>query len=183
MVFDFRNLSDVITQRLRLRKVNNDDVEDIFSFTSNPRGKEYLSWEPHESIGRTRDFVNSLVQKYHTGSTAVQWGIELLEEKKIIGLTGYIDYSADNSRGEIAYVISPEYEGRGYMTEANLAVISFGFESMKLNRIQAKAEVDNIGSQRVLERIGMQEEGVLRQYIYQKGKFRDFRMFAILSTQ
>lgn len=182
MAFDFMNLGDVVTERLKLRKIVQEDTEDIFLFTSNPAGKEFLSWQPHESIERTMGFVNSIIEKYQNGS-AVQWGIELVAENKIIGLTGYIDYSADNCRGEIAYIMSPDYEGKGYMTEANQAVINFGFDVMKLNRIQAKAEIDNIGSQKVLKRIGMKEEGTLRQFIFQKGKYRDYKMFAILSTE
>lgn len=182
MVFDFLNLDDVSTERLKLRKIEQEDVEDIFTFTSSPVGKEFLSWQPHDNIERTNGFVNSIITKYKNGSAA-QWGIELVAENKIIGLTGFIDYSADNCRGEIAYIMSPYYEGKGYMTEANLAVINYGFEVIKLNRIQAKAELDNVGSQKVLERIGMKEEGTLRQFIFQKGKYRDYKMFAILSTE
>lgn len=182
MAFDFRNIGEVDTGRLLLRKITKADVSHIYSFTSNPVGKEFLSWEPHESIGRTAAFVDFLLTRYESGDP-VQWGIELKETQTIIGITGFVDYTAEHNRGEIAYLMSPDYEGKGYMTEANGAVLRYGFEIMRLNRIQAKAELLNIASQKVMEKIGMAEEGVMRQYIYQKGAYRDYKLYSILSSE
>lgn len=182
MAFDFKLLGEVVTDRLKLRPVQAGDVADIFAFTSNPVGKEYLSWEAHPNIEKTKGFVDYLLQKADKAEP-VQWVIELLEEKKVIGITGFIDYMPSHNKGEIAYLLSPDYGGKGYMTEANAAVVKYGFEHMGLMRIQAKAEVDNIASQKVLEKIGMSEEGVLRKYIFQKGKYRDYKMYAILSSK
>lgn len=182
MAFDFKLLGEVVTDRLKLRPVQAGDVADIFAFTSNPVGKEYLSWEAHPNIEKTKGFVEYLLQKADKAEP-VQWVIELLEEKKVIGITGFVDYQSVHNRGEIAYLLSPDYGGKGYMTEANAAVVKYGFERIGLMRIQAKAEVDNIASQKVLEKIGMSEEGVLRKYIFQKGRYRDYKMYAILSSK
>ncbi|MCB0700982.1 MAG: GNAT family N-acetyltransferase [Chitinophagaceae bacterium] len=156
------------------------DAEDIFAFTSNPIGKEFLSWEPHENLERTQGFVHFLQENYNSGEP-VQWGIELVEENRIIGITGFIDYLPGHNRSEIAFIMSPDYEGMGYMTEANTAVMQYGFETVGLHRIQAKAEVGNVGSQKVLEKIGMEKEGLLKHYLFQKGAYRDYYLYSKLS--
>lgn len=178
MAFD---LPEIETDRLLLRKVAMTDVKDIYAFTSNPEGKEFLSWEPHDSLERTKGFVSYLLETYEDDKPS-QWVIELKETNVVIGITGYVDYSEQHKRGEIAYIMSPDYAGKGYMTEANKAVVDYGLDNMGLNRVQAKAEVDNIGSQKVLEKIGMAKEGVLKRYIYQKGRFRDYVIYGIIKN-
>ena len=67
-----------------------------------------------------------------------------------------------HSLAEIAYALSREYWGKGLVTEAVKEVVKHGFEKMNLNRIYARCFVENIGSQKVLEKVGMKFEGILR---------------------
>ena len=69
------------------------------------------------------------------------------------------------------------------MTEAVKEVIRFGVEEMQLNRIQAICEVANIASARVMEKAGMQFEGVLRNYIQHNGRPLDMKMFSIIRNE
>ena len=69
------------------------------------------------------------------------------------------------------------------MTEAVRQVISFGFRTMQLNRVQATCEVEYIASARVMEKTGMTFEGILREYLFTKQHYRDLRMYAILRTE
>ena len=68
------------------------------------------------------------------------------------------------------------------MTEALARVIDYTFESMDINRIEAQHELDNPASGRVMEKCGMRKEGVLRQRLYNKGKFVDVALYAILKS-
>ena len=61
--------------------------------------------------------------------------------------------------------------------------MDFGFEQMSLNRIEARCELPNIGSARVMEKIGMTYEGVLREQMYTKGAYRDVKMYSILRRE
>ena len=76
--------------------------------------------------------------------------------------------------------IGVEWWGRGYATEAARAILDHGFESLGLNRIYAHHMVRNPASGRVLEKIGMMKEGLLRQPVRKWGKFEDVVVFAIL---
>ena len=69
------------------------------------------------------------------------------------------------------------------MTEAVKEVIKYGFEKMNLNRIYAKCFVENIGSQKVLEKVGMKFEGILREQMFIKSKFSDMKIYSILSKE
>ena len=80
----------------------------------------------------------------------------------------------DRCRGELGYVLGSEYWGRGIVTEAvKMAAKSVFAERENLERIEALVDVDNVGSQRVLEKVGFQREGVLRKYYELKGKVRE----------
>ncbi len=69
------------------------------------------------------------------------------------------------------------------MTEAVRAVIAFGFRTLQLNRIEARCEIKNIASARVMEKAGMKFEGILRQHAFYKGAFRNFKMYSILRKE
>ncbi|MBS1926213.1 MAG: GNAT family N-acetyltransferase [Bacteroidetes bacterium] len=168
------------TERLCLRTINEGDAEDIFAFTSLEQTTEFLSWYPHKTIDTTRQFINSVIEKAGEGLPN-QWVIELKAEKKVIGIAGFIDFSEEHKKAEIAFVLSPHYAGKGYMTEALLKILDFGFTQCRLKRIQAKAEPENTASVNVLQRIGMQKEGILRSFIFRKNAFRDYVMLASIN--
>jgi RimJ/RimL family protein N-acetyltransferase len=80
-------------------------------------------------------------------------------------------------------VINPAYRGNGYACEALERVLKFGFEVLELNRIEAKYIVGNDASRRVMEKCGMKFEGVARQSMLIKGKYRDIGKYAILKSE
>ena len=73
-------------------------------------------------------------------------------------------------------------EGRNAVTEALRAVIAFGFDTLRLNRIEAQHDTENPASGKVMAHVGMQYEGVMRQRILNKGKFVDVACYAILRS-
>lgn len=168
------------TERLCLRTINEGDAEDIFAFTSLEQTTEFLSWYPHKTIDTTRQFINSVIEKACDGIPN-QWAIELKAEKKVIGIAGFIDFNEEHKKAEIAFVLSPHYGGKGYMTEALSKILDFGFAQCRLKRIQAKAEPENTASVNVLQRIGMQKEGILKSFIFRKNAFRDYVMLASIN--
>lgn len=99
----FKNLAALETDRLILRKLKSTDCHDIFDFTSLPEVCEFLSWEPHSSIAITQSFIESVLEKYKKNETA-QWCIELKSTNVVIGLTGFISFSQEHLKGEIAYL-------------------------------------------------------------------------------
>ena len=90
--------------------------------------------------------------------------------------------NAEHARGELGYWIGTEYWGRGYATEAARALVAFGFDHLRLNRIQARHFARNPASGRVLQKAGLQCEGVHRQMYRRWDRFEDTYMYAILAS-
>jgi [ribosomal protein S5]-alanine N-acetyltransferase len=88
-----------------------------------------------------------------------------------------------NRNGEIAYIINPDYWSSGYATEAANILIAFGFTELKLHRLFATCDPRNIGSSRVLEKVGMTKEGRIREELWIKDGWRDSLLFSILEQE
>lgn len=175
----FRDLPSLETDRLRLRRLRLEDAPDVFAYTSDPEVALYTSWDAHESIDVAENFVRWVTDRYARGQVA-PWGVEHKDDGKIIGTCGFGAWATHDARAEIAYALARPDWGRGYTTEAVRTVIDFGFRSMKLNRVYAHCVVENTGSWRVMEKAGMQREGVLRQHVWNKGTFCDVLLYGLL---
>ena len=178
----FGDLPTLHTERLILRKMRLEDAEDLFEYTSDPEVAKYVTWEPHKSIEDSINFLNSVLTKYNKKEVS-EWGIVYKENNKLIGTCGYGLWVPKHSLAEIAYAMGREYWGKGLMTEAIKEVIRFGFEKMDLNKIYARCFVENIGSYKVLEKAGMKFEGILREQMFIKGRFRDLKLYSILRRE
>jgi RimJ/RimL family protein N-acetyltransferase len=90
---------------------------------------------------------------------------------------------ADHRRGELGYMVAKEHWNHGYCTEATRAVMTFGFNTLQLNRIQAMHFPRNPASGRVMQKLGMTKEAILRQYVYNRGVHEDLVMYSILRPE
>ncbi|MEK1832372.1 GNAT family protein [Priestia megaterium] len=97
-----------------------------------------------------------------------------------MGNCAFIGWSNKHSKAEIGYVLNKTYWGQGFATEALNELIRFGFDVIHLNRIEGGCDIDNIGSEKVMLKVGMQFEGTLRKNEFIKGEFRDTKIFAML---
>ncbi|MGG2065014.1 GNAT family N-acetyltransferase [Bacillus sp. S14(2024)] len=182
----YRNISEkyptLITERLCLRPLTIQDAADIFEYASNPEIATYTVWYPHETLQDSQIFVQSILDQYEKGEMAA-YGIELKNEKRIIGTCGFIEYDKNHHKAELAYALSPNYWRRGIATEAAKACIHYGFETLQLNRIEARCHASNVQSEQVLKRLGMQYERTFRKDMFVKGAYRDTKMYAILRDE
>ena len=175
----FRNLPELTTTRLLLRKFKRSDAHDVFAYASDPQVALYTQWDHHRDLMTTRQFVATVLKGYREGHPA-PWGIVLRRTGKLIGAIGLRNWSLEHARAEVGYVLSRDYWGQGYVTEALNAVLAFGFTQMELHRIQAKAVPENRGSTRVMEKVGMRCEALLRDYEFVKGAYHNLNLYSIL---
>ncbi|MGM7684752.1 GNAT family N-acetyltransferase [Cytobacillus sp. Hm23] len=178
----YGNLPTLETERLILRKITLDDVEHIYSYGSNEEVAKYVTWDAHKSLSDTKAFVDFALCQYENKNVA-PWGIEYKEDGKLIGTADFILWQPNHNRAEIGYVLSPAYWGKGIATEAAKEIITFGFNHMDLVRIQARCFIDNIGSERVMQKLGMTFEGIIRKGMLAKDKHRDIKMYSILKEE
>ena len=177
----FSNFPTLETERLILRKLRLEDAKDLFEYASDKEVTKYVTWEPHKSIEDSINLIKFTHERYEKREGII-WGIVCKENKKVIG-TCDISPVTKHFRAEIAYALSRDYWGKGIMTEAVKEAIKFGFEKMNLNRIKAMCIPENIGSYRVMEKVGMKYEGLIREYIYIKGKFQDLKLYSIVRRE
>ena len=166
------------TKRLTLRKIKLEDAEAMYQYASKDDVTKHVLWDSHRSIETTKQFVQMMIDKYEEGNFA--WAIMLKETKEFIGTIDFVTYNEAEKIAEIGYALSDRHWGKGYVSEATKALLDFGFNELQLVRIQARCFADNIGSERVMQKVGMTYEGTMRKAKFAKGKHHDIKMYAIL---
>jgi len=149
------------TERLILRKLIIHDCKDYYSHITSDRDIMW-AWGVHESVDKTEKHIEYLIECYKK-KDKYEWGIELKENKKIIGSICTLDNNEDIKSCSLGYQISKHYRNKGYMTEALLCVLNFLLNIVGYNRISGGHASDNPASGRVMEKAGMKHEGTLRQ--------------------
>ena len=178
-----KGTSTLETPRLILRRFAANDVEAMFeNWANDPEVTKFLTWAPHGKVENTQELLKMWHDQYESPDY-YNWAIELRDFGEPIGSIGVVDSSVTDMRCEVGYCISKAYWGQGIVSEALAEVIRFLFTEVGFNRIQAKHDVNNPASGRVMAKNGMQCEGVLRAFSYQKHLgFCDLALNAILKS-
>jgi RimJ/RimL family protein N-acetyltransferase len=150
------------TERLVLRKPRTEDAHAIFEgWAQDDEVTHYLTWRPHERIEQTLEFVQGCMRAW-AGETRFPYMITLKESGEVIGI---IDPRIEGPKVGIGYGAARAHWGKGYVPEATRAIIDWAFQQTSIFRVYATTDVENVASRRVLEKVGMQCEGILRKYI------------------
>lgn len=172
------NLKAIETERLILRKLTLDDAKDVYEYASDKIITKYVTWYPHKSLDESVDFIKRHLDKYKLNEVT-NWGIHHKADNKIIGSAGYMTCDFHSKKAELGYALSRNYWNQGIMTEVIKEAISFGFNTLRLIRIQALCKIENIASSRVMEKSGMEFEGILKKYHFAKNDHHDMKIYAI----
>ncbi|WP_028545308.1 GNAT family N-acetyltransferase [Paenibacillus taiwanensis] len=169
------------TDRLWLRALRADDAEDLFRYFSQDQVTEFYDLDSFTNCEQARELILSWGNRFEQ-QEGIRWGITLKGDDRVIGTCGYHNWSKEHFKAEVGYELHPDYWRQGIMSEAVHAIIQYGFEQLELHRIEAFIDPMNEASRKLLTKVGMQEEGLLRAYFFEKGKFVDASLFAILQT-
>lgn len=168
------------TERLILRRFKLSDNEDMFKWASNPEVVRYLSYEPHKTIKDTNAVLRNWVRSYRKKNT-YNWAIEF--EGVVIGNISVVLQDDECFSCHLGWQIDEPYWNKGITTEAAQAVIDYLFDTVHYDRITSGCDTRNIGSSKVMQKIGMTLEGTFRRYCYQKdGSIVDKFYYAILES-
>jgi [ribosomal protein S5]-alanine N-acetyltransferase len=178
----FSNLPELETDRLHLRPFRPRDAEDVFTYASIPEVTRFLPWDTHRSLSDSEGFLNYVVKQYKAGLPA-PWAVVLKETGNVIGTIDFVAWFPEHRRAELGFVLSKKYWGQGLVPEAARRVIAYGFDHLDLVKIKAPAMTENVQSRKVLEKLGFELEGVLKQEYIIKGKSRDMAMYALMKGQ
>ena len=153
--------------RILLRKTSVVDAEDIFrNYAQDEVVTQFLPWEPHQDIHASRRFLQECNEQWRDGRTFC-FGILLKEHDHVIGM---ISMRPKGHNVDVGYVLARAFWGQGIMTEALTVLSNWCLQQPKFWRVEAYCDVDNKASARVMERAGMEREGLLRNYMTYYGR-------------
>lgn len=167
------------TERLVLRKPHVNDALAIFDgWAQDKEVTRYLTWRPHERIEQSREFLQLCLAAWEN-QTRFPYMITRKETGEVIGM---IDPRIEVPKMGVGFAAARAHWGKGYIPEATRAIIEWAFQQPSIYRVYATTDVENLASRRVLEKVGMQCEGILRKYIIHPNISdvpRDSYMYAI----
>ena len=177
-----RTAPPLLTERLLLRSLILEDAADVQRLAGERDIAATLTNMPHPyEDGMAEEWMRTCSDKYEKDE-ALNFAITLKTDKNLIGGLE-LRFDQKNENAELGYWIGKPYWNCGYATEAARAVVTYGFETLKLNRIHAKHFKRNPASGRVLEKIGMRYEISHRQHIRKWGNFEDLIGYGMLKSE
>jgi len=180
MEVNFTPFPNLETDRLQLRRVVNDDVNEIFALRSDAETMKYIP----RPLAKTKDDALThiaIIDAKIESNEGINWAITLKNNPKLIGIIGHYQIKPEHFRAEIGYMLLPEYHGKGIISEAINEVVNYGFEIMKLHSIEAIIDPENLASEKVLQKNGFVKEAHLKENGYYEGRFLDTVIYSILN--
>lgn len=171
------------TERLVLREITEADYEAVHGYATDPEVIRYVPWGPN-SEQDTHDFLaRTMIAAAEEPRLEYVFGVELKEETGLLGSVGLYVRPEDTDQAMLGYAFRREAWGRGIATEASRAIVAMAFDVLGLRRVWASCDPDNAGSRRVLEKVGMRIEGLLRGDLVIRGDVRDNLVWGILEPE
>ena len=177
---NFTPFPNLETERLYLRRVAKEDVNEIFALRSN---KETMKYIPRPLVKTEEDALAhiAMIDEKIENNEGINWAITLKNNPKLIGLIGHYRIKPEHFRAEIGYMLLPEYHGKGIIAEAIKETVKYGFEIMKLHSIEAVIDPENLASEKVLQKSGFVKEAHFKENEYYEGNFLDSVIYSILN--
>jgi RimJ/RimL family protein N-acetyltransferase len=145
----------LVTERLRLRRSRPEDAETISAYRSDPEVGRYQGWERTDPDGIRAEIEKMSLRAPGEPGGWMQLSVEECDSERLVGDVGLS--LADDEPGvvKIGYTMSPEFQGKGYATEAVGALVAYAFEKLGADVVRAYASAENVPSVRVAEKVGM----------------------------
>ncbi|MGG4482794.1 GNAT family N-acetyltransferase [Paenibacillus sp. 7516] len=165
------------TERLLLRRLTLDDTEDYYAFASDPRVSEQSLWNCHETVDDSVQYIQRALDNYEKKSVYL-WGFVRKDTGRLIGRGGIFHFNELMQSAELGYAIASTEWNKGIAAEAMQPIVHYCFQELDCNRLEGRCNAGNIGSARVMEKLGMSYEGLLRKQLKIKGVFTDQKLYS-----
>jgi [ribosomal protein S5]-alanine N-acetyltransferase len=170
------------TLRLRLRPFADSDSDAIYALQSNARVLRYWNSPPWEDRTRSQAFLAACKQTEQDGSGA-RFAIETLESNVFVGWCSMFGWNPTYRSLGVGYCLSEGAWGKGYATEAVRAMLTWAYQVLDLNRVEADLDTRNAASARVLEKLGFVREGLKREDCIVNGEVSDSWIYGLLKRE
>jgi len=175
----------LVTSRLRLRAFQDADVDALWPLVSDPELPRMMSWAAHTDRGQTLEFIRA-VNRGPAAGTGVAWAIEIdgrasgcisLEDMHFAQRAWRVD------RAELGYWIAPALRSKGLMTEAAHAVVRCGFDQIGLHKVTVTCLAENVGSRRVIEKLGFRSVGRREDDVWRDGRWWSMLCYELTASE
>jgi [ribosomal protein S5]-alanine N-acetyltransferase len=170
-------VTELVTPRLLLRDFRLADEAAVHAYASDPKATVFTDWGPNDTAATREFIVQATAEANSPDRRTYTLAAVLRATDDVIGAAGLVVEEVATRSGSIGYVIHPAFWSRGYATEAAARLLQFGFTDLTLHRIWATCRP----AARVLEKVGMQLEGQLRDHILIRGQWRDSLLYAAIN--
>lgn len=171
------------TARLLLRPFALADAQDVQRLAGDKAIADTTANIPHPYLdGMAEQWIATHQERFETAEL-VNFAIVQRDIGILIGAISLMNLSAHHKRGELGYWIGQPYWNKGYCTEAAQAILAYGFSGLELNRIHGRFLKRNPASGRVMEKIGMIQEGCLRAHDKKWEQFEDVVLYGMLKSE
>ncbi|HVP67952.1 MAG TPA: GNAT family protein [Anaeromyxobacteraceae bacterium] len=174
---------ELATSRLRLREIRLADWRAIHRYASDPEVVRHLDWGPNTEQETRAEVEASVARRTSIPRVEFFLAAALRTSGEVIGVSGLTLAANNPAAASLAYTFERRHWGQGYATETASEMMRFGFENLNLHRIGAECDVENTGSIRILEKVGMKREGHVRGHRRARGAWRDSFVYGILRPE
>ncbi len=166
----------LFTKRLYIRLIDFNDLEAFFNICRQPKVTQYLTFEPHQYLSDTYRVIENMLRSYYIGQS-VNFAIFLQSNHCLIG-SASLTFNNLNHSAEIGYLLDSFYWNQGYMTEAIQSLIEIAFEYYQVDFLYAKHILENVASQKIIEKMHFQKIG-----IHEKAFYKNHHAYTIVEYQ
>ena len=177
-----QSFPELATPRFILRELEPCDARALYTILSTEEVMRYYGSDPLLAVYEAKNVIAYFKDQFQQGK-AVRWAICDRMMNELVGTIGFHNWTPQYYRAEIGFEVSPHYWRQGVAFEAASAVIQYGYEEFKFHRISALVAPGNEGSNRLVQKLGFIEEGLLQDYAYSHGRFMDLTMYRLLKTE
>ncbi|MFH1567225.1 MAG: GNAT family protein [Gemmatimonadota bacterium] len=171
------------TERLLLRDFALDDWPAVHEYARRLEVARFMTWGPN-TVADTQAFVRrATVSRDEDPRRDHELAVVEKSTGRLVGGCGITIDAGPHRNAFLGYCLHPDVWGRGYATEASRALLRFGFLTLGAHRVWTTCDPENHASARVLQKIGMRQEGHLREDVWVRGQWRDELILAVLDPE
>ncbi|MGY0373160.1 GNAT family N-acetyltransferase [Clostridium sp. JNZ J1-5] len=170
-MINFTPFSSIETENLILRRMDYNDIKDLFEMRRNPQMNEYTDTKIEESMDETKAYIDKMNKGIDENKWII-WAIQHKQLNKVIGSISIWNINEEEASGELGYGMIPDFQGKGLMKESLLKVVEYGFNVVNLKELKAYTEKNNAKSIKLLKRCNfdeidrVDEEGYFNNRVY-----------------
>jgi len=176
---NFAPFPEMETERLLLRNLTEDDVQDVFEFRGDPEIMQYIP-RPIAQNPEDAKMVIEMMTGFTANNEKINWGVVEKATGKLLGSFGFVRFNYESYRAEVGYILNKNYHGKGYAKEALAPILDYGFNEMGLHSIEAVIRAENTPSMKLIEKFGFTKDAYFKDYINHNGAFYDAVVYSLV---